>query len=171
MYEQSVKCANDDDFWTYYNWQWKSCQIGKKLYITGGEHKPLRCSVLSKSDSGGYVITERANMGLPRNEHAACTYLERYIIVSGSEYTNEDSAKTVEMYDTGNNRWERLPDMITPRWGHGSCTAGEKLYVFCGRLVGEGAKELNSIEVLNLRTREDGFIEFQNLHNVALRAM
>ena len=106
------------------------------------------------------LALKRADLHWGLNEHAACTYLERYIIVSGSEYTNEDSAKTVEMYDTGNNRWERLSDMITPRWGHGSCTAGEKLYVFCGRFVGEGAKELNSIEVLNLRTREDGFIEF-----------
>ena len=136
---------------------WKSCQIGQKLYITGGEYKPQRCSVITKRDKGGYAIYQRADMSLPRAEHSACTYLDRYIIVSGSEYDNADSSKTVEKYDSSKNKWERLPDMITPRWGHASCTAGEWVYVFCGRHVGDGAKDLNSIEMLNLKTLVDGW--------------
>lgn len=34
--EKPVICENDAEFYKYYDWQWKSCQIGNRLYITGG---------------------------------------------------------------------------------------------------------------------------------------
>ena len=45
--------------------------------------------------------------------------------------------------------------------------------MFCGRMCGESAKDLSSIEMLNLRMRVDGWTEFKNAKNsrVSLKAM
>ena len=105
----------------------------------------------------------------PRNEHACCTYQDRYVIVSGSEYQHTESADTSEMYDTVKNTWELLPNLKEPRWGHASCAAGNKVFVFCGRSCLETAKDLASIEVLDLKNQVDGWNLLPTVH-VKLRA-
>ena len=82
-----------------------------------------------------------------------------YLIVSGAELTHPDSSSTVEMFDTKSGVWERLPDLLKPRWAHASCTAGDNLFVFCGRE--ERYKCVNSIEMLDLKTRVEGWKEFK----------
>lgn len=72
--ERQVICANDAEFYKYYDWQWKSCQIGTRLYVTGGSQTPNRCSVVAKRENGQYLVSERASMAKPRQEHSACVW-------------------------------------------------------------------------------------------------
>lgn len=70
-------------------------------------------------------------MKYPRIEHSACTILDRYMVIMGSQVTHAKAK--VECYDIKKDEWTELPELAGGRHGHGSCQFKNKfIYTFGG---------------------------------------
>ena len=88
-------------------------------------------------------------MRKPRYQHSGCSYLSRYMLVTGGSIR----AQSVEKFDTWMNKWQEMPSLIQGRDRHASCCVKDSIYVFCGVQVSDYSS-LASIEELNLRQLE-----------------
>ena len=89
-------------------------------------------------------------MRAPRHGHAACSFMSKYILVSGSRKDVEASARKTEIFDSDNNVWIDLPMMINGRHYHASCEFNnEFVYVFAG-ISNVSKRYIASIERLNV---------------------
>lgn len=113
--KQPLVVPNEDDLLALYDWQWKSCLLVRKLYITGGAMQSHQCVVVEPGIPGTFKMRKLANMTKPRNEHSCSTFKGKYIIVTGSSAENFASANTCEMYDIHKNEWQLLPELVRPR--------------------------------------------------------
>ena len=90
-------------------------------------------------------------MKAPRHGHAACSFMGKYILVSGSRKDVDFSARKTEIYDTTANNWVDLPLMQNGRHYHASCEFNnEWVYVFAG-ISNVTKRYINSIERLNVK--------------------
>ena len=88
-------------------------------------------------------------MQKPRYQHSGCSYLSRYMIVTGGSIRIQNGPGSVEKFDTWMNKWHELPSLIQGRDRHSSCCVKDSIYVFCGVQVSDDSS-LSSIEELNL---------------------
>jgi N-acetylneuraminic acid mutarotase len=58
-----------------------------------------------------------------------------------------------ERYLPGARRWERLPDMTTPRGGIAAATVGNRVVVLGGEQLGEGGATIKQVEVYDPAAR------------------
>ena len=90
-------------------------------------------------------------MRAPRHGHAACSFMGKYILVTGSRKDLDSSSKKVEIYDTDNNNWTDLPMMNEGRHYHASCEFNnEFVYVFAG-ISNTSKRYISDIERLNVK--------------------
>lgn len=95
---------------------------------------------------------KRANMRGPRHGHAACSFMGKYVLVSGSRKDVDHSARKAEIYDTENNTWTDLPMMANGRHYHASCEFNnEWAYVFAG-ISNVSKRYIASIERINVKS-------------------
>ena len=81
-------------------------------------------------------------------------------LIGGTPFKNENGGplglSTVEVYDTKNNRWQRLTDMPTPRLSSEAAVVDGKIYVVGGfswiGIPGVDMKMLNVVEVYDPQT-------------------
>jgi Kelch motif len=69
----------------------------------------------------------------PREHLAAATLRGRVYAIGGRLAGYDTNLATVESYNPGTNRWERLPDLPDPRGGTGAAAVG-------GRIVSVGGE-------------------------------
>ena len=94
---------------------------------------------------------KRANMKAPRHGHSACSFMGKYIMVSGSRKDVDFSARKTEIFDTDSNVWTDLPMMINGRHYHASCEFNNEFaYVFAG-ISNVSKRYIASIERLNVK--------------------
>ena len=72
------------------------------------------------------------------------------IVITGGFRLPDKACRTVIHYKITLNRWSFLPDMITARNTHSSCSTGNDLYVFGGK--DHRNKPLSSMEKLDYLT-------------------
>jgi len=90
-------------------------------------------------------------MRAPRHGHATCSFMGKYLLVSGSRKDVEFSARKTEIFDTQANSWTDLPMMLNGRHYHASCEFNnEWVYVFAG-ISNVTKRYINSIERLNVK--------------------
>jgi len=88
----------------------------------------------------------------PRHGHAACSFMGKYVLVSGSRKDVDHSARKAEIYDTENNTWTDLPMMANGRHYHASCEFNnEWAYVFAG-ISNVSKRYIASIERINVKS-------------------
>ena len=75
----------------------------------------------------------------------------RQFLGNFSYHKSEVCLPAVHRYDLARNKWQELPDLLSPRSHHASCAIGSSLYVFCGSL-GSSGKLTGSIERLSNAT-------------------
>ncbi len=93
-------------------------------------------------------------MKYARHGHSCCSFGENLIVVTGSRKETEKAPCKTELYNTNNNKWIVLSDMIHGRHYHSSCSFQEKyIYVFCG-ISNETKKYLNTIERLEFNPND-----------------
>jgi len=98
-----------------------------------------------------FDCVKKANMRSPRHGHAACSFMGKYVLVTGSRKDVDFSARKVEIYDTDNNIWTNLPMMVNGRHYHASCEFNnEWAYVFAG-ISNVSKRYIASIERLNVK--------------------
>ena len=101
---------------------------------------------------------KKANMKSPRHGHSTCSFMGKYILVSGSRKDVEFSSRKTEIYDTDNNTWTDLPMMIHGRHYHASCEFNnEYAYVFAG-ISNISKRYVSSIECLNVKQCLNNFV-------------
>lgn len=89
-------------------------------------------------------------MKAPRHGHAACPFIGRYVVVTGSRKDIDNAARKSEIYDTVNNTWTDLPMMVQGRHYHASCEFNnEWIYVFAG-ISAVSKRYISYIERLNV---------------------
>ena len=94
---------------------------------------------------------KKANMKAPRHGHTACSFMGKYVLVTGSRKDLDLSARKTEIYDTDNNTWTDLPMMINGRHYHASCEFNNEFaYVFAG-ISNISKRYISSIERLNVK--------------------
>ena len=92
-----------------------------------------------------------ADMKVPRHGHAACSFANNYIVVTGTRKEVEGSARKCELYDCARNTWSFLPQMHHGRHYHASCEFNnEFVYVFCG-ISNQTRRYMSVIERLNVK--------------------
>ena len=98
-----------------------------------------------------FNCVKMANMKVPRHGHAACSFMGKYIIVSGTRKEVDSSPCSVELFDTEVDSWLDLPMMKEGRHYHASCEfSSEWLYVFAG-ISNIQKRYSSSIERLNVK--------------------
>lgn len=101
--------------------------------------------------SNTYNCLKKANMRAPRHGHAACSFMGKYVLVSGSRKDIDFSARKTEIFDIDANTWTDLPLMVNGRHYHASCEFNnEWVYVFAG-ISNVTKRYINSIERLNVK--------------------
>ena len=135
-------------------------QVGDepKLYLIGGgdyqttPQSMYECHELVKMPNQNmWDCVKKANMSAPRHGHAACSFMGKYILVTGSRKDVDHSARKTEIYDTDANTWSNLPLMINGRHYHASCEFNnEWAYVFAG-ISNVSKRYISSIERLNVK--------------------
>ena len=94
---------------------------------------------------------KKANMTAPRHGHSACSFMGKYVVVSGSRKDVDSAARKVEIYDTQQNRWSHLPLMINGRHYHATCEFNnEWVYVVAG-ISNLTKRYIATIERLNVK--------------------
>ena len=90
-------------------------------------------------------------MKAPRHGHAACAFMGKYVLVTGSRKDVDYSARKTEIYDTESNVWTSLPMMLNGRHYHASCEFNnEWAYVFAG-ISNVSKRYISSIERINVK--------------------
>lgn len=132
--------------------------IGDILYIFGGSQSSgsisSSCERLEPSNGINQKISHPFSTSLPkmptaRKEASAVVYDNNKILVVGGRNNYQHSAK-VEMLDTINKKWIRLPSMPTPRTVLAAGAAGEDIIIVSGR---DCFGPLSIIEILNMQTQ------------------
>ena len=85
---------------------------------------------------------------------------DKIYLIGGTPFKNENGGplgiSTVEVYDTQNNRWQRLADMPTPRLSSEAAVVDGKIYVVGGfswiGIPGVDSKMLNVVEMYDPQT-------------------
>ena len=104
------------------------------------------------SSTGQWDCLKKANMSAPLHGHAACSFMSKYIVVSGSRKDIDSSARKAAIYSTEGDNWTDLPLMINGRHYHASCEFNsEWIYVFAG-ISNVTKRYINSVERLNVKS-------------------
>lgn len=121
----------------------------------GGDHTTMSKSTFENHElinqSGvGYSMMKKANMKFSRHGHAACNFLGKYMIVSGSRKDNYKASASCEAYVLATDTWVELPMMTQPRHYHSmNAFNNSYVYVFCG-ISNLNKSYLNTCERLNV---------------------
>ena len=68
-------------------------------------------------------------------------------------------AYALEVYSGNWKAQDALPNLNTPRYDHGSCVVGDKLYVIAGKI---GIEITSSIEMLAMKLNDNLSIAFES---------
>jgi N-acetylneuraminic acid mutarotase len=122
-----------------------------------------RFYVLAGRDAENFTVAERydprrrrwerlPDMRTPRGGIASARLRDGRIVVFGGENLapGGTTIREVELFDPRRRRWERLPDMRTPRHGLGGVALGSRVYAIEGG-VEPGFSFSNAIEALDVR--------------------
>lgn len=122
-----------------------------------------RFYVLAGRDAANYPAAERydprrriwerlPDLRTPRGGIASARLRDGRIVVFGGENLTPGGTtiREVELFDPRRRRWERLPDMRTPRHGLGGAALGDRVYAIEGG-VQLGFSFSNAIEALDVR--------------------
>lgn len=125
--------------------------------IGGGDYQTTPQSMyeahelIYNSNQNIWDCVKRANMVAPRHGHSACSFMGKYVLVTGSRKDMNHSARMTEVYDTDTDNWKSLPLMINGRHYHASCEFNnEWAYVFAG-ISNVSKRYIASIERLNVK--------------------
>eukprot|EP01096_Ripella_sp_DP13-Kostka_P007080 TRINITY_DN257_c0_g1_i18.p1 TRINITY_DN257_c0_g1~~TRINITY_DN257_c0_g1_i18.p1 ORF type:complete len:756 (+),score=243.39 TRINITY_DN257_c0_g1_i18:132-2270(+) len=120
---------------------------GSKILIFGGkmnESPVSRVGMIQSFDIASKKWDEPLPASItPRYFHSA-TVLNGFVIVSGGTINNSNPVGTVEAFRISTGEVIALPDMPTPRFGHGSVTDGNAV-IFVGGLNGEFIASIEKI--------------------------
>jgi hypothetical protein len=122
-----------------------------------------RFYVLAGRDAENFTVAERydpaqrrwerlPDMRTPRGGIASARLRDGRIVVFGGENLapGGTTIREVELFDPRRRRWERLPDMLTPRHGLGGVALGNRVFAIEGG-VEPGFSFSNAIEALDVR--------------------
>jgi N-acetylneuraminic acid mutarotase len=122
-----------------------------------------RFYVLAGRDSANFTVAERydprrrawerlPDLRTPRGGIASARLRDGRIVVFGGENLGPGGTtiREVELFDPRRRRWERLPDMRTPRHGLGGVALGNRVYAIEGG-VDPGFSFSSAIEALDVR--------------------
>eukprot|EP01096_Ripella_sp_DP13-Kostka_P007077 TRINITY_DN257_c0_g1_i15.p1 TRINITY_DN257_c0_g1~~TRINITY_DN257_c0_g1_i15.p1 ORF type:complete len:675 (+),score=231.24 TRINITY_DN257_c0_g1_i15:779-2803(+) len=128
-------------------WNCAAVSTGSKILIFGGkmnESPVSRVGMIQSFDIASKKWDEPLPASItPRYFHSA-TVLNGFVIVSGGTINNSNPVGTVEAFRISTGEVIALPDMPTPRFGHGSVTDGNAV-IFVGGLNGEFIASIEKI--------------------------
>lgn len=105
-----------------------------------------------------FTHEHKAMLKYPRMCHAACSYENNYLFVSGS--ADLTYSATVEVFSMALNKWVDLPQMPVGRQLHAMCVVKNTIYVICGVLMYLNKKTdvTRSVIYMRFNKPEDLFI-------------
>ena len=125
--------------------------IDEKLFILGGWNGSQCLSSCKTYDTRNQELHFFTQMSAAKAGHAAVVYDNTNVVVLGGRNgADQIFFKTVEMFDTINKNWIRLPLMHTPRNNFAVGVTGSYI-VAAGGYNNSGL--LNSVEIMNMKNR------------------
>ena len=116
-----------------------ACFFMKSLYVFGGydaygyihvvqkKDNTLRTCIKYDTQSNKWSsITSMQN----KRSYSACAVFEGKIVLAGGACLGP--LRLVEKYDHHENKWTSFPDLNYPRFNHGACSVGNKMFVIGG---------------------------------------
>jgi hypothetical protein len=85
-------------------------------------------------------------------EHIATAAVDGRLYVFGGRAGGRNLA-VAERFDSRSGRWSRLPPLRVKRSGIAAATVGDRVAVFGGEQLSEGARTIRPVELLDTRTR------------------
>jgi len=83
--------------------------------------------------NGNYKFEDRKRMQFARHGHSVCNIADHYIMVSGSRKEVDNSSQRVELYDSHQDAWIEMQNIVDGRHYHTSCNfANQYVYIFGG---------------------------------------
>lgn len=134
--------------------------MGNKLYLAGGRKshaaigKVLELTIeeVDQYDfKTGKWTTLPSLLPTPRGGTASIAKAPYLVVMNGESAKQVPSHAEVEVLDTRNGTWSRLPDLQKGRHGTGAVYWKGKLYVAAGSAKRGGGPELNDLECLEWR--------------------
>ncbi len=126
--------------------------IDNQLVVAGGRTAQGNLTVTEIYDAKEDPWRTAAPMPLPQAGTASVVHDNSLIVFGGEIFIPEAAVfPNVWRYRIDTDRWEKLPDMVTPRHGLGAGLIGDRAYVVAGatRPSGKGTSDLNEVLVLS----------------------
>lgn len=132
--------------------------VEDKVYAAGGRTSHAEIGkvldlVISEVDFYDFKTnswsTVEADLPTPRGGTSSIANGRYLLVMNGESTVQEASHSEVEVLDTENGTWSKLPDLIQGRHGTGAIYYKDKLYVAAGSAKRGGGPELNTMEVLD----------------------
>lgn len=103
--------------------------VGGRPFYGGGTHR-----FAQRYDPGRGSWTRVADLDTGHAGFAAMTVCGRALALGGEDPGSSPTGtvSNVEIYDPRSDRWERLPDMRTPRHGFGGAAVGDRIFALEG---------------------------------------
>lgn len=139
----------------------RAVALGSRIYILAGHQS---------ADSGGLESVSQVDVYDPATgkysrapdtpiplDHSAVVAYEGDLYLVGGD-SNGQSSAGLWRYTPGEEAWQELPSMPTPRGGHAAEVIGDRLYVLGGTtesaFVNQDLLPLTSLEIFDFRTGE-----------------
>ena len=125
--------------------------IGDQLIVCGGRTSRGNLSAVEIYDLSSDTWRSARPLPTPQAGTAGVVVEDGIIVLGGEIFTPKaDVFADVWRYRLSTAQWERLPDMRTPRHGHGAGLIGNKIYVVGGATQpgGSGTSDVNEVFTL-----------------------
>jgi N-acetylneuraminic acid mutarotase len=135
--------------------------VGSRIYILNGHQASDSGGLESVSEVDVYdAAAERYSRApdtpIPLDHSAVVAYKGDVYLVGGD--SNGQSSAGLWRYSPGEEAWQELPSMPTPRGGHAAEVIGDRLYVFGGTtesaFTDQDLVPLTSLDIFDFRTGE-----------------
>ena len=110
------------------------------------------------------TITEKSSMSVRRSFMSVISYDQLIFVIGGYDYVEKNQIGSIEIYEVQTNEWKSgiLKDLKVPRSSAAALLMNSRsIYVFGGYSRASGLGTLNSIEHINIETKENKLIDLK----------